>query len=74
MFDETERLAEIERSIKEKEQELTRRREHYEDIREQLQRERTRILNYLLPKRFVIAGSAQAFPVTVEIRLPDGRA
>ena len=72
LFDETERLAEIERSIEEKEQELTRRREHYEDIREQLQRERTRILDYLLPKRFVMAGSAQAFPVAVEIRLPDG--
>lgn len=71
LFEETERLAEIERSIDEKEQELSRRRQHYEEIREQLQRERTRILDYLLPARFAMAGSAQAFPAAVEVRLPD---
>ena len=74
LFDETERLAEIEQSIKQKQEELTRRRQHYEEIRDQLQRERTRILGHLLPARFAMAGSAQAFPVALEIRLPERRA
>ena len=73
LFDETERLADIERSIEEKQEELTRRRHHYEEIRDQLQRERTRILDHLLPARFAMAGDAQAFPVAVEVRLPDRR-
>ena len=73
LFDETERLTEIEQSIEEKQEELTRRRHHYEEIRDQLQRERTRILDYLLPARFAMAGGAQAFPVAVEVRLPDRR-
>ena len=72
LFDETERLAEIEKSIEEKQEELARRR-HYEEIRDQLQRERTRILDHLLPARFAMAGNAQAFPVAVEIRLPVRR-
>ena len=71
LFDEGERLAEIERSIEEKEEELGRRRHHYEEIREQLQRERTRILERLLPARFALAGSPQVFPVAVEVRLPE---
>ena len=71
LFDESERLAEIERSIEEKEEELGRRRHHYEEIREQLQRERTRILERLLPARFALAGSPQVFPVAVEVRLPE---
>ena len=74
LFDETERLTEIEQSIEQKQEELTRRRHHYEDIRDQLQRERTRILDHLLPKRFAMAGDAQAFPVALEIRLPVQRA
>ena len=73
LFDETERLTEIEQSIEQKQEELTRRRHHYEEIRDQLQRERTRILDHLLPARFAMAGRAQAFPVALEIRLPDRR-
>ena len=73
LFDETERLAEMERSIEEKQEELARRERHYKEIRDQLQRERTRILDHLLPKRFAMAGDAQAFPVAVEVRLPDLR-
>ena len=72
LFDEDERLAEIEQSIQEKEEELKRRRRHYEEIRAQLQRERTRILEHLLPARFALAGDAQVFPVAVEVRLPEG--
>ena len=71
LFDEADRLAEMERSIEEKQEELARRQRHYEEIRGQLQRERTRILEHLLPARFAMAGDAQAFPVALEIRLPD---
>ena len=74
LFDEADRLAEMERSIEEKQEELARRQHHYEEIREQLQRERTRILEHLLPARFAMAGDAQAFPVALEIRLPEQRA
>ena len=73
LFDENEGLAEIERSIEEKEEEIRRRRHHYEEIREQLQRERTRVLERLLPARFALAGEAQVFPVAVEVRLPERR-
>ena len=69
--DDDERLAALERSIEEKEDELARRRRHYEEIREQLQRERGRILDHLLPARFALAGQAQVFPVAVEVRLPE---
>ena len=39
-------------------------------------RERERILKHLLPKRYAMAGTAQVFPVAIEIRLPavGGRA
>ena len=73
LFDEADRLAEMERSIEEKQEELARRRHHYEEIRGQLQSERTRILEHLLPARFAMAGDAQAFPVALEVRLPDRR-
>ena len=70
LFDEDERLAALEHSIEEKQDELARRRRHYEEIRDQLQRERKRMLDHLLPARFALAGQAQVFPVAVEIRLP----
>jgi len=70
LFDEAGRLAAIEQSIEEKRDEINRRRHHYEEIREQLHRERTRILDHLLPKRFAMASDARVFPVAVEVRLP----
>ena len=73
LFDEADHLAEMERSIEEKQDELARRQRHYEEIRGQLQRERTRVLEHLLPARFAMAGEAQAFPVALEVRLPDRR-
>ncbi len=73
LFDEAERLAEIEQSIAQRDEELTRRRRHYEEVRDQLQRERGRILDHLLPARFAMAGEAQVFPVAVEVRLPERR-
>ena len=71
LFDEDDRAASIERSIEDKQAELERRKHHYEDIRQQLTRERQRILEYLLPARYSLAGEAQVFPVAVEIRLPE---
>ena len=71
LFHEAGHLASIEQSIEEKREEIKRRREHYVEIREQLQHERARIIEYLLPKRFAMAGEARVFPVTVEIRLPE---
>ena len=71
LFDATERLAEIEQSLEEKERELKRRLAHYEEIREQLQQERARILDRLLPARFALAGDAHVFPVAIEVRLPE---
>lgn len=71
LFDEAGALDKLDRSIQEKEQEIERRRGHYEEIRNQLRRERSRILNRLLPARFKLAGEARVFPVTAEVRLPD---
>ena len=71
LFDESAALDRLDRDIEEKEREIERRRSHYEEIREQLARERTRILNRLLPKRFALAGEARVFPVATEVRIPD---
>jgi hypothetical protein len=53
-----------------KQEELDRRRHHYDELRAQLTRERERILKDLLPRRYAMEGDAQVFPVAVEIRLP----
>ena len=71
LFNQEERLAEIKRSKEEKRDEINRRRRHYDEIRERLAKERTRILERLLPARFALADDAQVFPVTVEVRLPE---
>lgn len=70
LFDEAGSLDKLDRSIEEKESEIERRRAHYDEIREQLRRERTRILDHLLPARFALSGEAGVFPVTIEVRLP----
>ena len=49
--------------------ELHRRRKHYQDLMDQLQKERDRVLNQILPKRHTLRGRAQVFPVAVEIRV-----
>lgn len=66
-----EDLLELESSIRLKEEEVQRRKAHYTALREQLDRERTRVMDYLLPNRFAMRGQAQVFPVAVEIRLPE---
>jgi hypothetical protein len=72
LFEEAARIDAIDRSIQEKRDEIARRTRHYEEVRDQLERERERILKNLLPKRYAMAGAAQVFPVSVEIRLPGG--
>ena len=76
LFEESDQLDRVDRSIEEKELEIVRRRRHYEEVRDQLERERERILKHLLPKRYAMSGTAQVFPVAIEIRLPavGGRA
>jgi hypothetical protein len=70
LFEEASRLDAIDRSIEEKQGEIARRTRHYEEVRAQLERERERILKHLLPRRHAMVGSAQAFPVAIELRLP----
>ncbi|MBS3973936.1 MAG: DISARM system SNF2-like helicase DrmD [Actinobacteria bacterium] len=70
LFDEESRLDDLARSIEKKQAEIDRRCRHYEEVREQLERERERIIRRLIPKRHAMAGDAHVFPVCVEIRLP----
>lgn len=74
LFDADARLDELDRSIETKKEELNRRLLHYEEVRDQLHRERQRVLNRLLPKRFALDGQAQVFPLAVEVWLPGGNA
>lgn len=69
-FDSDRRLqAQLE--ISNLQEEVRRRTEHYEEMRRYLDRERKRVLDDVLPKRFALHGDAQIFPVAVEIRLPE---
>ena len=70
LFDQRRDLERIANSIQEMQREIAHRRRHYEEAREQLERERRRIVDRLLPKRHALAGKAQAFPVAIEVRLP----
>ena len=72
LFDEHQRLDEIDRSIDEKRAEIERRTRHHTEVRDQLERERERILRYLLPRRYAMNSPAQVFPVSVEVRLAGG--
>jgi superfamily II DNA or RNA helicase len=72
LFDEAQRLDDIDRSIDDKRAEIERRTRHHTEVREQLDRERDRILKFLLPKRHAMSGPAQVFPVAIEVRLPGG--
>jgi hypothetical protein len=70
LFDTEQRVAELARSQRAKEEEVARRRVHYEELRRLLDRERERVLGVLLPRRYAMRGDAQVLPVAVEIRLP----
>ena len=70
LFESQSLLDELDRSIETKQEELERRRRHYEEVRLQLTQERERITKFLLPRRFAMQGDAQVFPVAIEVRLP----
>ena len=44
--------------------------DHYDELRRQLQKERTRIVEELLPRRFTLDGCVKLYPIAVEIILP----
>ena len=52
------------------EEELKRRRNHYEELIRHLKKERGRILNEIIPTRFTLKDTVRVFPISVEIRLP----
>ena len=68
LFDGQAALDDMDRSIEMKEEERKRRESHYEEVRDQLAKERERILNRMLPRRYALHGDAQVFPLAVEIR------
>lgn len=59
-----------ERELRDLHDELKRRQGQFGDLLERLKDERDRILKHVMPHRFALLGSAQVFPVTIEIRLP----
>ncbi|MCL4299156.1 MAG: DISARM system SNF2-like helicase DrmD [Anaerolineae bacterium] len=65
------RLREIELQQGNIEDELRRRRSHYEELQLQLEQEKQRVLEHLLPRRYKLRDQAQVFPVMVEIRLRE---
>ena len=72
LFDQHRHIEAMDRDIQLREEELKRRQQHYEEVREQLARERERIIQQLIPRRFSMRGEAQIMPVTLEIILPGG--
>jgi len=70
LFEDKAFFEDLERRIELKEEELRRRTQHYEEVRQQLARERERVLKRLLPRRYTLQGTAQVFPVAIEVRLP----
>jgi uncharacterized protein with von Willebrand factor type A (vWA) domain len=59
-----------EEKLRDLEDELRRRRNHYQGLFNQLKQEQSRVLERILPQRYQLRGNAQVFPVTVEFRLP----
>jgi hypothetical protein len=59
-----------ERELRDLHDELKRRQGQFGGLLERLKDERDRILKNVMPHRFALLGSAQVFPVTIEIRLP----
>lgn len=71
LFDQAERTSELLPNRESLEEERRRRTEHLEDLSRQLSRERKRVLEQLLPRRYTLRDRAQCFPVAVEIRVPE---
>jgi len=70
LFASADDLDRLDRDIAMREEELERRRGHYEGVRRQLQSERERIVRNLIPKRHTMRGQAQVLPVAIELVLP----
>jgi len=64
-------IREKEEKLRNLEDELARRRNHYQVLLDQLRKERSRVLENVLPKRYAMRGLMQVFPLSVEIRLPE---
>jgi superfamily II DNA or RNA helicase len=63
---------ELEQRLASVEEEIERRESHARELLALLERERTRIVEHLLPKRFSLnGGGVQALPLSIEIRLPE---
>jgi hypothetical protein len=62
------------RELRDLQDELKRRQGQFGDLLERLKQEKERILQYVVPNRFTLRSSAQVFPVTIEIRLPEALA
>ncbi len=70
LYEPANRIEELDRSIEEKQAEIRRRISHFEELRAQLQVERERVIDRIIPGRYALRGSALVFPVAIEIRLP----
>lgn len=68
-----ELVREREQELRDLDEELRRRRNHYQELLEQLRLEQSRVVERLLPKRYALRGCVQIFPVAVEIRLREVR-
>lgn len=74
LFDNDQRVATLARDIASKQEEITRRKSHWESLRAALDSERDRTLERVLPRRHAMYGAARVFPVGVEIVLAGGGA
>ncbi len=72
LYDADERLADLVANQRAREEELHRRKAHYEELRDQLSTERQRIVDHVIPGRYTMRGEAQVLPVAIEFRLPGG--
>lgn len=71
LFEDADERAE--RELRDLQDELKRRQTQFGDLLQRLKDEKERILERVLPSRFRLRGTAQVFPVTIEIRLPEAR-
>jgi superfamily II DNA or RNA helicase len=62
---------EREKKLQDLNAELELRKSHYEELRQQLEEERDRLIKRILPLRYRLREGAQVFPITVEIRFPE---
>ena len=62
---------EVQKRLADLDAELALRRSHYEQVQERLALEARRTLEQVLPLRYALRGEARAYPIAVEIRLPE---